>query len=91
MKVSENRVLRILAPKLEEVARGWRRLHNERLCKLNASPSVIKGMKSRRVKWAGHVTRNAKMEKRYKALVGKPEGKNYSEDLDVEGKYLNVS
>jgi hypothetical protein len=50
MKVSENRVLRILAPKLEEVARGWRRLHNERLCKLNASPSVIKGMKSRRVK-----------------------------------------
>jgi hypothetical protein len=53
LRISENRVLiRIFGPKREEVAGGWRRLHNEELLKL-ASPYVTKVLKSRRIRWAG--------------------------------------
>jgi hypothetical protein len=46
---------RICGPKREEVAGGWRRPHNEKLRKLYASPNIIRVIKSRRVRWAGHV------------------------------------
>jgi hypothetical protein len=53
--MSENRVLRrIFGPKREEVAGGWRRLHNEELHNLYASPYVIRVIKSRRIRWTGH-------------------------------------
>jgi len=52
LRVFENRALRrILKPKREEVAGGWRRLHNEELHKLNASPNVIRVIKSWRKRW----------------------------------------
>jgi hypothetical protein len=58
LRVCENRVLRrIFGPKREEVAGGWRRLHNEKLHNLYASPNVITVIKSRRVRRAGHVAR----------------------------------
>jgi hypothetical protein len=70
----ENRVLRkIFGPKRDEVTGEWRRLHNEELYALYSSPNIIRVMKSRRLRWAGHV---ARMEVRigpYRALVGKPE------------------
>jgi hypothetical protein len=54
--VFENRVLRrIFGPKREEVAGGWRRLHNEELHNLYASPNIISVMKSRRIRWTEHV------------------------------------
>jgi hypothetical protein len=53
--VFENRVLRIFGPKREDVAGGWRRLHNEELYNLCTSPDIISVIKSRRIKWAGHV------------------------------------
>jgi len=54
----ENRALRgIFGPKREEVAEGWRRLHNEELHKLYTSPNIIKLFKSRRMRRVGHVTR----------------------------------
>jgi hypothetical protein len=57
-RVSENRVLRrIFRPKREEVAGGWRRLHNEDLHNLYTSPNIIRVIKSRRVRGAGHVAR----------------------------------
>jgi hypothetical protein len=53
--VFENRVLRrIFGPKKDEVIRGWRKLHNEELHNLYDSPSIIKMMKSSRMRWAGH-------------------------------------
>jgi hypothetical protein len=58
----ENRVLRrIFGPKREEVAGGWRRLHNEELRNLYATPHIIMVMTSRRMRWAGQVARIEEM------------------------------
>jgi hypothetical protein len=54
-----DRVLaRIFGPKRDEVTGGWRNLHNEELHNLYSSPSIIRMMKSKRMRWAGHVTKN---------------------------------
>jgi hypothetical protein len=58
LRVFENRVLRrISGPKRDEVIGGWRKLHNEELHNLYSSPSIIRIIKSRRMRWAGHVAR----------------------------------
>jgi hypothetical protein len=76
LKVSENRVLRrISGPRTEEVAGGWRRLHNEELHNLHASPYTIRIIKSRKMRWTEHVARMGEMRNAYKILIGKPEGK----------------
>jgi hypothetical protein len=73
--VSENRVQRrTFGPKREEVAGGWRRLHNEELHNLYASIDVIRVIKSRWMKWVGHVARMGEMRNTYNILVRKPEG-----------------
>jgi hypothetical protein len=56
--VFENRVLRrILGPKRDDVVGGWRKLHNEELHNVYCSPTIIRMITSRRIKWAGHVAR----------------------------------
>jgi hypothetical protein len=76
LTVSENRVLRrIFRPKREEVAGGWRTLHNEELHNLYASPHIISVIKSRRMRWAGHVARMGGIINAYRILAGKPKGK----------------
>jgi hypothetical protein len=57
------------------VTRGWRKLHNEELHNVYATPSIIRMIKSRRIKWAGHVARMGERRNAYKILVGKPEGR----------------
>jgi len=75
LKIFENRVLsRILGSKREEVARGWRRLHNEELHTLYTSPN-IRVIKSRRMRWAGHIARMGAMKNKYNILIGKPDRK----------------
>jgi hypothetical protein len=75
LRVFENRVLRrIFGPKRDEVRREWRRLHNKKLYALYSSPNIIRVIKSRRLKWAGHVTRMGERRGTYRAIVGKPEG-----------------
>jgi hypothetical protein len=54
---------------------GWRNLHNEELRKLYSSPSIFRIMKSRRMRWVGHVARMGEKRNVYRLLVGKPEGK----------------
>jgi len=65
----------VFGPKREEVAAGWRELHNEELHNLYTSPSVIRVIKSRRMRWTGYVARMGEMRNAYKISVGKPEGK----------------
>jgi hypothetical protein len=73
--VFENRVLRrIFEPKRDEVTGEWRRLHNEELRDLYSSPSIIRIIKSRRIRSAGHVARMGEKRKTYRLLVRKPEG-----------------
>jgi hypothetical protein len=58
LRVFENRALRrIFRPNRDEVTGGWRKLHNEELRNLYSSPSTIRMIKSRRMRWAGHVAR----------------------------------
>jgi hypothetical protein len=76
--VFENRVLRrIFGPERDEVTGEWRKLHNEELYDLNSSPSIIRIIKSRRMRWAGHVARMGEKRNAYRLLVGKPEGKSH--------------
>jgi hypothetical protein len=56
LRVFENRVLRrIFGPKRNVVTGGWRKLHNEELHNLHPSPSIVRMIKSRRMRWAGHI------------------------------------
>jgi hypothetical protein len=68
-------IWRTFRAKRQEVAGGWRRLHYEELHNMYASPDIISVIKSRRMRWAGHVARMGEMRKEYKILDGKPEGK----------------
>jgi hypothetical protein len=74
--VFENRVLRrIFGPKRDEVTGEWRKLHNEKLRNLYSSPDIIRQVKSRRMRWVGHVAHMGAKRKVYKVLVGKPKGR----------------
>jgi hypothetical protein len=74
--VFENRVLRrIFGPKRDEVTGEWRKLHNEELNALYSLPNIMRVIKSRRLRWAGHVARLGEGRVVYRVLVGKPEGK----------------
>jgi hypothetical protein len=74
--VFENRVLRrIFGPKRDEMTGEWWKLHSEERHNLYSSPDTIRQIKSRRMRWAGHVTRMGEERRLYKVLVGKPEGK----------------
>jgi hypothetical protein len=75
LRVSENSVMRrIFGPK-DEVPGKWRKLHNEELNDLSSSPSIVRGIKSRRMRWAGHVEHVRERRDVYRILVGKPERK----------------
>jgi hypothetical protein len=74
--VFENRVpRRIFGPKRDEVTREWRKMHNEELRDLYSLPSIIRLIKSGRMRWAGHVARMGEKRNAYRLLVGKPEGR----------------
>jgi hypothetical protein len=73
LRVSENRVLRrIFGPKREEDG-SWRKLHNDELHDLYSSPNIVRVIKSRRMRWAGHVARNGEGRSIYRVSVGRPE------------------
>jgi hypothetical protein len=71
---SNNYLRRIFGRKRDEVTGGWRKLHNEELRDFCSSPSIIRIIESRRMKWAGHVARMEEKSNEYRLLVGKPEG-----------------
>ena len=76
LRVFENMVLRrIFGSRSDEVTGEWRRMHNEELNDLYCSPSIVRVIKSRGMRWAGHVARIGEERGVYRVLVGKPEGK----------------
>jgi hypothetical protein len=71
LRVFQNRVLkRIFGPKRDEVTGEWRKLHNEELRDLYSSPSIIRMIKSRGMRWAGHVARMEEKRNAYRLLGG---------------------
>ena len=76
LRMFEDMVLRrIFGPRRDEVTGEWRRLNNEELNDLYSSPNIVPVIKSRRMRWAGHVARMGEERGAYRILVGKPEGK----------------
>jgi hypothetical protein len=74
--VFENRVLRrIVGPRRDEMTEDWKKLHNEELHNLYSSPNIIRMIKLRRMKCAGHVARMGETRNAYRILVGEAEGK----------------
>ena len=85
-EVFENMVLRrIFGPRSDEVTGEWRRLYNEELNDLYSSPNIVRVIKSRTMRWAGHVARMGEERGVYRVLVGKPERKKPLGDLGVDG------
>jgi hypothetical protein len=75
LRVFENRELRrIFGPKKEEDG-SWRKLHNDELHSLYSSPNIVRMIKSRRMRWAGHVARMREGRGVYRVLIGRSEGK----------------
>jgi hypothetical protein len=75
LRVFKNRVLwKIFGRKTEKVTGEWRRLHNEKLHALGSSPNIIRVIKSRRMRWAGRVSRMEERRGAYMVLVGRPKG-----------------
>ena len=66
---------RIFGPRRDVVTGDWRRLHNEEINVLYCSPNIVRVIKWRRMRWAGHVARLGEERGVYRVLVGKPEGK----------------
>jgi hypothetical protein len=73
-RISGNRVQKIFGPKRDEDG-SWRNLHNDELQSLYSSPNIVKVIKSRTMRWAGHVARMGEGRGVYGLLVGRPEGK----------------
>jgi hypothetical protein len=82
--VFENRVLRgIFGPKRDGVAGGWVKLHNEELHNLYSSSNITRIIKTKRIRWAGHVARMDGKRNLYRLLVRKPKDRNHYEDPDI--------
>ena len=85
----ENRVLRrIFGPNRDRETGEWRKLHNEELNDLYSPPNIVRVIKSRRMRWAGHVARMEEGRGVHKILVGKPEGKINCGDQDVDVRII---
>jgi hypothetical protein len=69
-----SRLRRVFGARRDEVTREWRKLHNEELNDLSSLPNIVRVVKSRRMRWAGHVARMGEERFVHRVLVGKPEG-----------------
>jgi len=77
LSVFENKVLRrVFGSKRDELTGEWRKLHNEEHRDLYSLPNIVRVVKSRRMRWAGHVARVREGREVHRVLVGKPEGKS---------------
>ena len=89
LRMFENRVLRrIFGPKTDEVTE-WRKIHNEELNDLYSSPNIVRVIKSRKTRWAGHLARLGERGEAYAGFWwGNVEERNHLGDLDVDGRII---
>ena len=86
LRVFENMVLRrIFGPRRDEVTREWRRLHNEELSDLYSSPNIVRVIKSRGMRWVGHVARMGEERVVYRVWWGNRRERDHWGDLGVDG------
>jgi hypothetical protein len=86
LRVFENRVLRrVFGPKRDEMMGDWRKLHSEELHNLYSTPDIIRIMKSRRMKWAGHLARMGKRGMHIGCWWESQKEVDHLEDQDVGG------
>jgi len=78
-------MLRIFGPRRDEVTGEWRRLHNVELNDLYSSSNIVRVIKSRRMRWAGHVACTGEEKGVYRVLVGKRRERDHWGDLGVDG------
>jgi hypothetical protein len=91
LMVFENRVLRrIFGPKRDEVTGSWRKLHNEKINNFYPSPNIIRMIKSRRMRRAGHVVHMGKMRIHTKFWLENLKGRDHSEDLDIDVRIIST-
>ena len=76
---------RVFGPKRDEVTGEWRKLLNEELSDLYSLPNIVRVVKSRRMRWAGHVARMGEGRGVHRVLVGRPEGKRPPGGPDADG------
>jgi hypothetical protein len=89
LRVFENRVLRrILGPKREEVTGEWRRLRNEELYPLHSSPDITGVIKSRIMRWSGHVACMRDRREAHRVLRGDPRERDHLEDVDIDRRII---
>jgi hypothetical protein len=79
---------RIFGPRRDGVRREWRKLHNEEFNDLDSSPNIVRVIKSRRMRWAGHVARKRERRGVYRVLVRKPEEKRPLGRPGVDGRII---
>ena len=85
----ENMVLRrIIGPRSDEVTGEWRRLYNEELNDLYSSPNIVRVIKSRRMRWAGHVTRMGEERGCIESWWGNRREGDHWGDLGVDGRTI---
>jgi hypothetical protein len=89
LRVFENRVLwRICGPQRDGVTRKWRKIHKEELKDLYSSPSAVRMIKSRRMKWAGHVARMGRVKMYTGFWWRNLKERDHLEDPDVDGRKI---
>jgi hypothetical protein len=79
---------RIFGAKRDEVTREWRKLHNEELHELYSSPSIVRVIKWRRIRWAWHVARMGRREACIEFWWGNPRGRDHLGDQGVDGRII---
>jgi len=89
LRVFENRMLRIIfGPKKDELTGEWRKLHNEEFNDLHSSPNIMRVIKLRRIRWAGHVARMGESRGVYRVLVGNLKERYHWGDQGVDGRII---